>query len=114
MAEIASLVTQFGERSDTIVTCTDEADGDVAALRQGLARFSQSATESATRVETARGHPERLEGMANAMLNTAAHLGHVTRHSRYIAFAQEGAEELPALNDGEIGRATVRARVCKY
>ena len=25
MAEIASLVTQFGERSDTIVTCTDEA-----------------------------------------------------------------------------------------
>src|SRR3546814_1993306 len=39
MAEIASLVTQFGERFDTIVTCTDEADGDVAALRQGLARF---------------------------------------------------------------------------
>jgi methyl-accepting chemotaxis protein len=97
MAEIASLVTQFGDRSETIVTCTDEADGDVAALRQGLARFSQSATESATRVETARGHLEGLEGMANAMLNRAAHSGHVTRNSRYIALAEEGAEEIQAL-----------------
>lgn len=97
MAEIASLVTQFGERSDTIVTCTDEADSDVAALRQGLARFSQSATESANRVETARGHLESLEGMANAMLNTSAHSGHVTRNSRYIAMAEEGAEDVQAL-----------------
>ncbi|MEV5031270.1 methyl-accepting chemotaxis protein [Sphingobium sp. LMC3-1-1.1] len=97
MAEIASLVTQFGQRSDTIATCTDEADGDVAALRQGLARFSQSATESATRVATARSHLESLEGMANAMLNTAAHGGHVTRNSRYIGFAEEGAEEVQAL-----------------
>ncbi|WP_327752191.1 methyl-accepting chemotaxis protein [Sphingobium sp. SJ10-10] len=97
MAEIASLVTQFGARSDTIVTCTDEADSDVAALRQGLARFSRSSTESATRVETARGHLEGLEGMANAMLNTAAHSGHVTRNSRYIAMAEEGAEEMQAL-----------------
>ena len=30
MAEIASLVTQFAERSDAIVTCTDEADSDDA------------------------------------------------------------------------------------
>ncbi|WP_197672707.1 MULTISPECIES: methyl-accepting chemotaxis protein [unclassified Sphingobium] len=97
MAEIASLVTQFGARSDTIVTCTDEADSDVAALRQGLARFSRSSTESATRVETARSHLEGLEGMANAMLNTAAHSGHVTRNSRYIAMAEEGAEEMQAL-----------------
>lgn len=97
MAEIASLVTQFGERSDRIVTCTDEADSDVAALRQGLTRFSQSSTESAARVETARGHLESLEGMANAMLNTSAHSGHVTRNSRYIAMAEEGAEEVQAL-----------------
>ena len=97
MAEIASLVTQFGERSDTIVTCTDEADGDVAALRQGLVRFSQSSTESATRVETARGQLESLEVMANAMLNRAAHSGHVTRNSHYIAMAEEGAEEIQTL-----------------
>ncbi|KEQ52462.1 Methyl-accepting chemotaxis sensory transducer [Sphingobium chlorophenolicum] len=107
MAEIASLVTQFGDRSDTIVTCTDEADGDVAALRQGLARFSRSATESATRVETARSQLEGLEGMANDMLNTAAHGGHVTRNSRYIAMAEEGAEEMQAL----IGRALAEGQL---
>ncbi|WP_176591264.1 methyl-accepting chemotaxis protein [Sphingobium sp. EM0848] len=97
MAEIASLVTQFGDRSDTIVTCTDEADGDIAALRQGLSRFSQSSSESAARVETARSQLEQLEGMANDMLNTAAHGGHVTRNSRYIAMAEDGAEEVMAL-----------------
>lgn len=97
MAEIASLVTQFGDRSDTIVTCTDEADNDVAALRKGLALFSRSATESASRVENARVQLEELEGMANVMLNGAAHGGHVTRNSRYIAMAKEGAEEVTAL-----------------
>lgn len=97
MAEIASLVTQFAERSDAIVTCTDEADGDVAALRQGLALFSQSASESATRVEAARGQLEGLEGMANAMLDTAAHGPGRTRNSRYIALAEEGADEVMAL-----------------
>lgn len=97
MAEIASLVTQFGERSDMIVTCTDEAGSDVAALRQGLDLFSRSATESAARVETARGHLEGLEGMANAMLNRAAHGGHVTRNSCYIALAEEGAAEIQML-----------------
>ncbi|WP_313808673.1 methyl-accepting chemotaxis protein [Sphingobium sp.] len=102
MAEIASMVTQFGDRSDTIVTCTDEADGDVAALRQGLARFSQSSTESAARVEMARGQLERLEGMANDMLNSAAHGGHVTRNSRYIAFAEDGAQEVMALVEGAL------------
>lgn len=97
MAEIASLVTQFAERSDAIMTCTDEADGDVAALRQGLALFSQSASESATRVEVARGQLEGLEGMANAMLDTAAHGPQRTRNSRYIALAEEGADEVMAL-----------------
>ncbi|MBA4754414.1 MAG: methyl-accepting chemotaxis protein [Sphingobium sp.] len=97
MAEIASLVTQFAERSDAIVTCTDEADSDVAALRQGLARFSQSASESATRVEVARGQLEGLEGMANAMLDTAAHGPGRTRNSRYIALAEEGADEVMAV-----------------
>nr|WP_240334288.1 hypothetical protein [Sphingobium estronivorans] len=90
-------MTQFGDRSDTIVTCTDEADGDIAALRQGLSRFGQSSRESAARVENARNQLDRLEGLANEMLNTAAHGGHVTRNSHYIAMAEDGAEEITAL-----------------
>jgi methyl-accepting chemotaxis protein len=94
MAEIASLVTQFGERSHAIVTCTNEADADVGALRQGLTNFSESAAESAQRVEMAKVQLEQLEGMANGMLNTAAHGGHRTRDSRYIAYAEAGAAEV--------------------
>ncbi|WP_230461485.1 methyl-accepting chemotaxis protein [Sphingobium sp. CAP-1] len=97
MAEIASLVSQFGERSDAIVTCTDAADGDVSALRHGLAAFSRSSSESAARVDVAREQLEGLEGMANAMLNTAAHGPQRTRNSRYIALAEEGAEEMSDL-----------------
>ncbi|NML10835.1 methyl-accepting chemotaxis protein [Sphingobium sp. AR-3-1] len=97
MAEIASLVTQFGERSGAIVTCTDAADGDVNALRHGLAAFSRSASDSAARVDVAREQLEGLEGMANAMLNTAAHGPQKTRNSRYIALAEDGAEEVGAL-----------------
>jgi len=104
MAEIASLVTQFGDRSDSIVTCTDEADGDVAALRQGLSLFSHSSAESAGRVDMVRGQLERLEGMANAMLNRAAHGGHITRNSRYIALAEEGALEVMALIEQALER----------
>ena len=99
MAEIASLVTQFGDRSHAIVTCTDEADADVGALRQGLTSFSESAAESAQRVEMAKVQLEQLEGMANDMLNTAAHGGHQTRDSRYIAYAEEGAGQVSRLID---------------
>lgn len=94
MAEIASLVSQFGERSQAIVSCTDAADGDVAALRQGLGSFSRSASESAKRVDGARAQLEQLEGMANAMLNGSAHGQQKTRNSRYIALAEEGAAEV--------------------
>ncbi|MET0372458.1 MAG: methyl-accepting chemotaxis protein [Sphingobium sp.] len=97
MAEIASLVTQFGERSRSIVQCTDEAEQDVIALSHGLVAFSQSAIESAARVDTARGQVEGLEGMANDMLNRSAHSGRRTRNSRYLALAEEGAEEISAL-----------------
>ena len=97
MAEIASLVTQFGDRSHAIVTCTDEADADVGALRQGLTSFSESAAESAQRVEMAKVQLEQLEGMANDMLNTAAHGGHQTRDSRYIAYAEDGARQVSRL-----------------
>ncbi|WP_460987955.1 methyl-accepting chemotaxis protein [Sphingobium sp. TomTYG75] len=107
MAEIASLVTQFGERSHAIVTCTDEADADVGALRAGLTNFSDSAAESTQRVEMAKAQLEQLEGMANDMLNTAAHGGHQTRNSRYIAYAEDGAAEVSrlindALAEGEL------------
>lgn len=97
MAEIASLVTQFGERSEAIVTCTDAANGDVAALRHGLADFSRSASESAVKADEGRIQVEALEGMANAMLNTAAHGPQKTRNSRYIALAEDGAEEIAGL-----------------
>jgi methyl-accepting chemotaxis protein len=97
LAEIASLVTQFGDRSESIVACTDAADGDVAALRHGLAQFTRSATDNAERIDVARGQLDALEGMANAMLNTAAHGPGRTRNSRYIALAEEGAEEGAAL-----------------
>jgi methyl-accepting chemotaxis protein len=97
MAEIASLVTQFGERSDSIVHCTDAADADVGALRHGLSLFSQSASESVARVGVARDQVEALEGMANDMLNSAAHGPRRTRNSRYIAMAEEGAEQAARL-----------------
>ncbi|WP_298395987.1 methyl-accepting chemotaxis protein [Sphingobium sp.] len=97
MAEIASLVTQFGDRSEAIVTCTDAADGDVTALRQGLGLFSRSSSESAARVDVAREQLEGLEGMANAMLNTAAHGPQKTRNSPYIALAEDGAQEVAAM-----------------
>lgn len=102
MAEIASLVTQFGERSEAIVTCTDAADEDVSALRHGLATFGRSASDSALRVDVAREQLEGLEGMANAMLNKAAHGPQKTRNSRYIALAEDGAEEMSALIEGAV------------
>lgn len=107
MAEIASLVTQFGDRSGAIVTCTDEADADVTALGQGLTLFSESASESANRVETARRQLEALEGMANDMLNIAAHGGQLTRNSRYIALAKDGAREISAIIEDALGRGHI-------
>jgi methyl-accepting chemotaxis protein len=107
MAEIASLVTQFGERSDAIVTCTDAADGDVSALRQGLFLFSRSSSESAARVDVAREQVEGLEGMANAMLNSAAHGPQRTRNSKYIALAEEGAEEIGALIEAAVAEGRI-------
>lgn len=108
VAEIASLVGQFGERSNAIVACTDAADGDVAALRAGLSQFSRSAGENAVRVDASRVQLEGLEGMANAMLDRAAHGPGKTRNSRYIALAEEGSNEVSALIEDAIagGRLT--------
>lgn len=97
MAEVAAMVTQFGDRSRSIVRCTDEADRDVVALGQGLDVFSRNAVESVARVDVARGQLEALEGLANAMLNNAAHAGGRTRNSRYLALAEEGAANVSAL-----------------
>ncbi|WP_257538358.1 methyl-accepting chemotaxis protein [Sphingobium sp. CFD-1] len=107
MADIAALVTQFGDRSATIVACTDAADGDVMALRQGLDLFSRTSGESAGQVDAVRQQLEGLEGMANDMLNRAAHAGGRTRNSRYIALAEEGAEEVARL----IGNALARGEL---
>ncbi|MDI1296348.1 MAG: methyl-accepting chemotaxis protein, partial [bacterium] len=108
MADIASLVTQFGERSKAIVTCTDAADGDVAALRQGLVQFVQASSESAGRVDVARAQLDGLEGMANDMLNTAAHGPQRTRNSRYIALAEDGADEVTRLIEQALASGQLR------
>jgi methyl-accepting chemotaxis protein len=107
MAEIASLVTQFGDRSQSIVQCTDEADRDVAALGLGLTQFSRNSAESAVRVDAARGQVEVLEGMANDMLNRSAHGGTTTRNSRYLALAEEGAAEVQALVERALARGEI-------
>ncbi len=107
MADMAALMVQFGERSETIVGCTAAADGDVAELREGLEIFSGSAREAAKRVEMSRTQLAGLEGLANDMMNRAAHGGGRTRNSIYIALAEEGAEEVTrlierALESGEL------------
>jgi methyl-accepting chemotaxis protein len=96
LTEIASLVTQFQQRSDAIIACTDAADRAVGALKTGLEGFSRSASEGGGNVERALTQIETLEGMANEMLNRSAHGGQRTRNSRYIALAEEGAEEVSA------------------
>lgn len=107
LAEIASLVTQFGARSDTIVTCTDAAAADVAALRHGLSDFRRSSGESAARVDTAREQIESLEAMANIMLNRSAQGDQPTRNSAYIALAREGAAEVAGVIDGALADGTL-------
>ncbi|MCP1470706.1 methyl-accepting chemotaxis protein [Sphingobium sp. OAS761] len=107
LTDMAGMMTQFGDRSDTIVTCIQQAEGDVGALRENLTRFSQRAAESAVRVESARGQLDGLEGMANDMLNRAAHGGGHTRNSRYIALAEEGADEVARLVEGALADGTL-------
>ncbi|WP_336961322.1 methyl-accepting chemotaxis protein [Sphingobium aquiterrae] len=107
LTEIASLVGQFQERSDAILGCTDAAGAAVTALHGALAGFTRSATQSAGQVNEARIKLERLEGLANDMLNTSAHSGGRTRNSHYIALAEQGADEVSDL----IGRALREGRL---
>lgn len=94
MADMAALASQFGDRSQTIVACTDAADADVTTLRDALDQFGQSSRTNATGVDGARRQLEGLESLANDMLNATAHGGGRTRNSRYIALAEEGADEV--------------------
>jgi methyl-accepting chemotaxis protein len=105
LMEIASLVGQFRDRSDAIARRTDAADEAVEALRTGLDGFTRSATQSAGQVNEARLRLDGLEGMANDMLNAAARSGQRTRNSRYIALAEEGAEEVSALIEAGLREA---------
>ncbi len=109
LTDIAGLVTQFGERSESIVACTEQAEGDVAALRNGLSLFGNRAAESAARVDAARIQLEKLEGMANDMLDRSAHGGQRTRNSRYIALAEDGADEVSAIVEGALARGDLHA-----
>jgi methyl-accepting chemotaxis protein len=104
MTEISSLLAQFQQRSAAIIQCTEEADGDVVELREGLGQFSASARESMTRVDEARQQLDALEHRANDMLNSVAHGGVRTRNSRFIALAEEGAEEVAGIINGALDR----------
>jgi methyl-accepting chemotaxis protein len=72
-------------------------------------QFSRSAGENAARVDASRVQLEGLEGMANAMLDRAAHGPGKTRNSRYIALAEEGSDEVSKLIEDAVaeGRLTI-------
>jgi methyl-accepting chemotaxis protein len=111
MTEISSLVTQFQQRSEAIVICTEDADSDVTAMRDSLVQFSESAVDNAAGVNKAKDRLDDLEGMANDMLNRVAHGGVKTRNSRYIALAEEGADEVSAMIEAGLtsGKLTLEA-----
>ena len=107
LAEISALIAQFEQRSRDIVDRSHQAASDVSTLREGLTRFGQSARQSADGVDSARLRLDDLEGAANVMLNSVAQGGVRTRNSRFIAMAEDGAEDVrvaieAALSDGTL------------
>ena len=102
LLEISTLIAQFEQRSGTILTRSEQAGSDVAALRSGLTHFGVSAYDSAQQVDAARMRLDDLESAANVMLNRVAHGGVPTRNSRFIAVAEDGAEAVSALIAGAL------------
>jgi methyl-accepting chemotaxis protein len=94
LSDMAALVLQFQQRSQSISGCTERSDGDVRRLAEGLAEFQEVASESAHRADEARRQLDALENQANDMLNKVAHGGVYTRNTRFIELAIEGAAEM--------------------
>jgi methyl-accepting chemotaxis protein len=94
LSDMAALVLQFQQRSESIASCTERSDLDVTRLADGLVEFQEVAAESATRADEARQQLDALENQANDMLNKVAHGGVYTRNTKFIDLALEGAAEM--------------------
>lgn len=94
LSDMAALVLQFQQRSQSIAECTERSDSDVERLANGLSEFQEVASESAYRADEARQQLDALENQANDMLNKVAHGGVYTRNTKFIDLALEGAAEM--------------------
>lgn len=97
LGEMAALVVQFQDRSQAIAGCNERIGQAVETVDEGLAEFREVASTSADRAGAARDRLDRLESVANDMLNRVAHGGVETRNTPFIELAREGAEEVTAL-----------------
>lgn len=102
LTEMAALVEQFHDRSQSIAACNLRAEAEVAKVDAGLIEFRQVAAESARRAEQARAELDALETHANDMLNQVAHGGVETRNTAFIELATKGADEITALIEGHL------------
>ena len=109
LAEMASLVVQFRERSTAIADCTQRADAEVRSLAEGLADFSDLARTSAAHADEARQRLDSLESRANDMLNKVAHGEVETRNTTFVALALAGAEEVRDLIERALGSGGLAA-----
>lgn len=102
LTEMAALVEQFHDRSQSIAASNLRAEAEVAKVDAGLIEFRQVAAESARRAEQARAELDALETHANDMLNQVAHGGVETRNTAFIELATKGADEIAALIEGHL------------
>jgi len=112
LSDMAALVLQFQQRSQSIADCTRKSEGEVGRLSQGLADFQEVASVSVRRADDARGQLDALESQANDMLNMAAHAGVYTRNTKFIDYALDGAKEMQerierAMDEGELTMAAL-------
>jgi methyl-accepting chemotaxis protein len=97
LGEMAALVVQFQDRSQAIAGCNERIGQAVETLDEGLAEFREVASTSAERACAARDRLDRLETVANDMLNRVAHGGVETRNTGFIELARQGADEITVL-----------------
>lgn len=102
LTEMAALVQQFHDRSQSIAECNERAEANVRLLDVGIAEFGQVAAESARRAEQARVQLDALESRANEMLDQVAHGGVQTRNTPFIELAIAGAAEISALIEARL------------
>lgn len=97
LGEMAALVVQFQDRSQAISGCNERIGQAVETLDEGLAEFREVASTSAERAGAARDRLDRLETVANDMLNRVAQGGVETRNTAFIELARQGADDVTVL-----------------